>query len=136
IYRLTYPGANEHHDAEALLLDGDDNPIIITKDGTTANIFTPTKALVPDSQTGVPLKKVGFFKLSKTDTEGGPLPAGIGEAITGAAKSPDGKKVVLRSYTDAFEFTVGDDGDIVKAITSTDPVITRLPNEPQGEGIS
>ena len=55
--------------------------------------------------------------------------------VTGAANAPDGRRVVLRSYADAFEYDVPD-GDVVKALTSGTPRITPLPDEPQGESIT
>jgi hypothetical protein len=44
--------------------------------------------------------------------------------------------VVIRTASDAYEFTVGSDGDIVKAITQGTPLITPLPNEEHGTAIS
>ena len=55
--------------------------------------------------------------------------------ITGAASAPDGRRVVLRSYADAFEYDVPD-GDVVRALTTGTPRITPLPDEPQGESIT
>ena len=55
--------------------------------------------------------------------------------VTGAATSPDRKRVALRTYTTAYEWDVPD-GDVVKAITTSTPRVTELPNEPQGESIA
>jgi hypothetical protein len=44
--------------------------------------------------------------------------------------------VVVRTASDAYEFAVGSDGDIVKAITQGTPVITPLPGEENGQAIS
>jgi hypothetical protein len=133
IYRMSYPDSK--HTTASLLLDSDDTPIVITKDGSTANLYKPSKALVADSQTGVPLKKVGTFKPAKTDTEN--PKAVLGNQVTGAARSLDGTRVVIRTYADAYEFDVADDGDVVKAITGNDdPRITPLPNEDDGEAIA
>jgi hypothetical protein len=135
VYRVVYPN-NGKFDAGAMLLDKDDVPIILTRSGGKAGIYRPTKALVPNSTTNLtPLEKVGDFVPQKTGTSN-PLGVVGSALVTGAAKSPDGKKVVIRTRSDAYEFTVGDDGDIVKAITSTDPVVTPLPDEPQGEAIT
>ena len=60
----------------------------------------------------------------------------IGEVVvTGAATSPDRNRVALRTYTAAYEWDVPD-GDVVKAITTTTPRLTPLPDEPQGEAIA
>jgi len=135
IYRMVYPNAGKF-DAEAMLLDKDDVPIIFTQEGGKAGIYKPTKALVPDITSNLPLmEKVGVFTPQKTGTAN--QMGVVGQSlVTGAAKSPDGKSVVIRTRSDAYEFTVGEDGDIVTAITEGKPVITRLPNEPQGEAIS
>jgi len=55
-------------------------------------------------------------------------------AITGAARSPDGSKVVVRTYADAFEYDVTN-GDIVDALTTGKPRVTPLA-DPFGEAIS
>ena len=54
--------------------------------------------------------------------------------VTGAARSPDGSKVVVRTYADAFEFDVPN-GDIVKALTDGKPRATALA-DPFGEAIA
>jgi hypothetical protein len=135
VYRVVYPNKGKFH-AAAMVLDKDDVPIIFTQAGGKAGIYRPSKALVPNAQQNLPvLEKLGDFTPKKTGTSNGAGPVG-NSIVTGAAKSPDGKKVVIRTRSDAYEFTVGDDGDIVKAITETDPLITPLPDEPQGEAIS
>jgi hypothetical protein len=82
----------------------------------------------------VPLELVGEFSPPDTGAEHsfGRL-ARI--AITGGDTAPDFTRVVLRTYTDAFEFKVAD-GDVVAAITEGTPTITPLPGEPQGEAIT
>jgi hypothetical protein len=132
IHRVSYPD-NKAHDAEALLLKADGTPIIITKD-SPAEVYVPSGPLVANSTTPVKLEKVGTFSPERTGT-----PNKLGAAgerfVTGAAASPDGKKVILRTYADAHEFDVPD-GDVVKAITTTKPRITPLPNEFLGEAIA
>jgi hypothetical protein len=132
IYRMTYPDGK--HDAEAMLFDKDDKPIIITKEAGKAGLYRPTSALEANTRPGVPMEKVGEFSPQRTGTSN-PLLAVGNTPVTGAAKSPDGSKVVLRTYSDAYEFDVPD-GDIVKAITTGTPRITPLPDEPQGESIT
>lgn len=135
IYRLTYPDGP--HDAEALLLDGDGSPIIVTKELTgPGKVYVPTGALQPNTKDGVKLRLAGEVKAERTGTPN--KLALIGQnAFTGGAISPDGKKVALRTYADAYEWDVPD-GDVVKAITNTKtkPRITPMPEEPQGEAIA
>ncbi|NES28343.1 hypothetical protein GCE86_01955 [Micromonospora terminaliae] len=134
LHRLTYPG-NEPHDAEALLVGDDNLPLVITKDlSGKSEIFTPTAALKSTADTEpIPMKKVGEVTLPKTNTEN-KLGAPGRLLVTGAARSPDGSKVVLRTYGDAFEFDVTG-GNIVAALTTGKPRITPLA-DPFGEAIS
>jgi hypothetical protein len=134
-YRVLYPGGAKYH-AEAMILDANDSPIIITQEGATAGVYKATTPLVPDVTSGLPeLTKVGDFTPQATGTEN-PLAAIGNGLVTGAAKSPDGKKVVVRTASDAYEFEVGEDGDIANAIVTGTPVVTRLPNEPAGGAIA
>jgi hypothetical protein len=137
IYRFTYPGGTPHL-AKAMVLDGDGRPIIITQPSSGAGaseLFEPAAgAMVPDNSTGTPLAPVGSFTPEDTGTPN--KLAGPGRLlVTGGADSPDGTKVVLRTYSDAYEWTVTG-GDVVAAITKTKPLITPMPNEAQGEAIS
>ncbi|OLE29961.1 MAG: hypothetical protein AUG44_02335 [Actinobacteria bacterium 13_1_20CM_3_71_11] len=82
----------------------------------------------------VPLKHVGDFTPQATGTDN--TLGKIGQTrVSGAATSPDGKKVVLRTYSDAYEWTVSN-GDVVSAVTTGTPRITPLPGEPLGEAIT
>jgi hypothetical protein len=129
LHRLTYPDGP--HDAEALLLTPDGRPLIVAKQGGAAGIYAPVRDLAPGAT--VPMVRRGEVRLPGTDTTN---PYGfIGRAVvTGAATAPDGRRVVLRTYADAFEFDVPD-GDVVAALTTGTPRIVPLPNEPQGESI-
>jgi len=134
IYRLTYP-QGDVHDADAMVLNGDGTPLLITRvNSGPAGIYKPSAPLDPNSSKGVPLQKVGEFTPQSTGTENKFGPTGQ-HWVTGGANSPDGKHVVLRTYSDAYEWSVPD-GDVVKAITTTTPVITPLPSEAQGEAIA
>ncbi|MDT5024882.1 MAG: hypothetical protein QOE61_1308 [Micromonosporaceae bacterium] len=132
IHRMTYPDGP--HDAEALLFTNDGIPIIVTKETTgKAGLYTPTSALQPQSVSGVPLKRVGEF-LPQAMGENNLLGA-VGETmVTGAATSPDRRRVALRTYTAAYEWDVVKD-DVIKTITTGTPRVTALPDEPQGEAI-
>jgi hypothetical protein len=133
IHRLTYPDGP--HDARALLFGSSDTPIIITKEpGGTAQLYQPTAPLQPNARPGVSLKNVGSWKPKRTGTAN--FLGATGQVlVTGAAQSPDRKRVVLRTYSDAYEWSVPD-GDVVKAITTGEPRTTPLAGEAQGEGIA
>ncbi|MGC5050772.1 hypothetical protein ACLQ2S_04870 [Micromonospora sp. DT48] len=133
LHRLSYPD-NKPRDAEALLIGADKMPLIITKvTAGKAEIFTPDGPLKTGDTEPVPMKKVGDVELPRTDTEN-PLSTFGRVAITGAARSPDGSRVVLRTYADAFEYDV-ENGDIVAAITTGTPRVTALA-DPFGEAIA
>ncbi|MEW2378735.1 hypothetical protein AB0883_21905 [Micromonospora sp. NPDC047812] len=128
LYRMAYPDGP--HDAEALLVTGDDRPVVVTK--YSANLYAPSGAL--RAGTTAPLVKVGQVRLPASATSN-PFGALGRTAVTGAATAPDGRRIVLRTYADAYEFDVTD-GDVVTALTGGTPRIIALPDEPQGESVT
>ncbi|MCW6010555.1 hypothetical protein K1W54_39300 [Micromonospora sp. CPCC 205371] len=133
IHRLSYPDGK--HDAEGLLINGDGTPIIITKTGGKAGLYSPAAgAIKANNETPVEMTKVGEVTLPKTTTDN-PFGA-IGRLmVTGAARSPDGSKVALRTYADAFEYEVSG-GDVVKALTGGEPRVTPLVSDQFGEALA
>ncbi|WP_144300603.1 hypothetical protein [Stackebrandtia nassauensis] len=138
-YRFTYP--DNAVDCEALLMQRDGTPIFATKELGVSNLYAPEGELDPNGAEA-PLKKVGSVKIKATKTKGGPeeingIPLGDAPSrfVTGGAVSPDGKKAVLRTYTDAYEWKV-EGSDVAKSIKDGKPAITPLPEEPQGEAIT
>jgi hypothetical protein len=134
LFRLSYPDGA--HDAEALLVAGDGTPIVVTKDPLTAGVYVPDKPL--DASATVPLRRAGDFRIPVTSTSN---PYGFKGrfVVTGAATSPDGSRVALRTYADAFEFDVEAGGTadaVVRAIGEGSPREIALPDEPQGESIA
>jgi hypothetical protein len=133
IYRLTYPDGP--HDAEALFFTPKGVAVIVTKEITgISGIYEPTGPLRAQTGDGVPLRRVGQFRPAST---GVPTILGrFGEVlVTGAATSPDRRRVALRTYSAVYEWDVSD-GDPVNAITTGVPRVTALPNEPRGEAIA
>lgn len=130
LHRLTYPDGP--HDAEALLVDAQGRPMIVTKAPGPAGIYRTEAA--PKGAGPTPLVRVGEVTLPQSDTVGGPI-GGVGSwVVTGAAASADGAVVALRTYTDAWLFPVPDD-DLVAALAG-EPIRVPLPREPQGEAIA
>jgi hypothetical protein len=130
IYRMSYPDGAK--DARAMLLAAANSPVIVT---TTGDIYTPSAPLKADIPApGTTLTKAGHFAPPSSDT---PNPLGIvgSTFITAGAVSSDGKLVVLRTYSDAYEWQVGSAG-IVAAITGGQPRHIPLPNEIDGESIA
>ncbi|GAA1771835.1 hypothetical protein [Luedemannella helvata] len=133
IFRLRYPDGP--HDAEAFVVTADGQPVIITKEmGGPAGVYVPSAELVANDENGVELVRVGQFTPQNTGTSNPFGVTGAG-AVTGAAFAPDARHVVIRTYSDAYEF-LAPNGDVVKAITTGTPTVTPLPDEPQGEAIA
>ncbi|GIF13864.1 hypothetical protein FHX34_105367 [Actinoplanes teichomyceticus] len=130
LYRMSYPDGA--HDAEALLIGADQTPIVVTKSAGSAGIYVPQGPLRSGGTT--PLRRAGEVAVPFTTT-GNPFSLAGRLVITGAAGSPDGTRVVLRTYADAFEYTVTG-GDVVAALTSGAPRQIALPDEPQGEAVA
>jgi hypothetical protein len=134
IHRVAYP-AGDNHDAEALLLNGDGTPLIVTREfGKPAYVYQPTKPLQTNNETGVPLKRVAQITVSATETPGSMYGRLGNKSISGGAVAPGGGKVVLRTYTDALEWDVTG-GNVIAALQQK-PRTTALPNEPSGEAIT
>lgn len=130
LYRLSYPDGA--HDSEALLVARDGSPIIVTKSGGTAGLYVPART--PRRGATTPLRLAGQVTVPLTGTSN-PF-SFLGRAVvTGAATSPDGRHVALRTYADAFEFDVTA-GDVLRALTTSKPRQIPLPDEPQGESIT
>ena len=133
-YRLTYPDGAQ--DAEALLIQPDGRAVIVTKAlSGVAAIFVSARPLTGPPAT-LPLRAAGTVSCSGTGTTGGPDVGSFATVlVTGAALAPGGRQVVLRTYTDAYEWDVRG-GDVTGALTGGPPRRTALPGEPQGESIS
>jgi hypothetical protein len=131
IYRLTYPDGP--HDAEALLLAPDGTPYIVTKEILgNSGVYRPASGLV-DGAT-VPMTKVASLTFGLTGTPGGPVGRAGQLMVTGGAVSPDGTLIALRTYTDAYVWSLTG-SDVPKALAAK-PVRIALPQAPQGEAIS
>ena len=133
LHRFAYPD-DKARDAEALLISADNVPVIITKTLGPAELFVPATAIKNDNSEPVALKKVGEVTLPATETPN-PLSAAGRSTVTGAARSADGTKIVLRTYADAFEWDLAG-GDVVATLTGgTAPRVTPLA-DPFGEAIA
>jgi hypothetical protein len=130
-YRMTYPDGP--HDAEALLLAPDGTPYVVTKELTgAAGVYRPVTTLVAGRT--VQLGKVSTVRLHATGTPGGPVGT-VGQLmVTGGAVSADGRRIALRTYTDAYVWPLA--GSDVVAALATAPQRIALPPSPQGEAIS
>jgi hypothetical protein len=133
MYTFAYPDGP--HNTSALLLTPSWRPIFATRQITgPATLYAYTAAL--STTATMPLQNIGTFSPEVTGT---PNKLGVNgpahNEVTGGAVAPDGGHVVLRTLSDAYEWTVRG-GDVIAAITTTEPVITPLPNEDDGESIA
>jgi hypothetical protein len=131
VYRMTYPDGP--HDAEALLLAPDGMPYVVTKEVLgSSGVYRPVKPLENGGTVG--LGKVSTVTVTLTGTEGGPVGRAGQLMITGGAVSADGRRLALRTYTDAYVWPLTA-SDVVAALSGA-PTRIALPPSPQGESIS
>ena len=116
-YRLRYDDGPK--DAEALVVTPAGRPLIVAKTiGSTAGVYAPDLPLRPGGVVN-PLHLVAEVHV--------PL-------VTGGDISPDGRRLVLRNYSAAYEWDIP--GDDVIAALSDEPERIPLPASEQGEGIA
>jgi hypothetical protein len=131
LFRFRYPEGP--HDAEALLVDRRGRPYLVSKDPLTAAVYTP--AGTPGTDRSAPLRRVATLQFPPTGTPGGPVGAASQVVVTGGAVSPDGTRLALRTYTDAYLWSAPD-GDVAAALRSGRPERIPLPATAQGEAIA
>lgn len=131
VHRLAYPDGPR--DVEALLLAPDATPYLVTKEVLGASaVYRPAGALVDEGT--VELVEVGGVDLVLTGTPGGPVGRAGQLMVTGGAVSPDGRRIALRTYTDAYVWPLT--GSDVAGALATEPGRVALPEAAQGEAIS
>ncbi|WP_066904016.1 hypothetical protein [Millisia brevis] len=135
VHRMTYPDGPR--DAEAILLEADGRPVVITKDaGGNSEIFTadvPVEDLAAPGPT--PMRAVGPFVVTSTGTEGGPPLIDGSLMVTGAAIDASGTVAAVRTYTDLYLFRIGD-GGVAQSLLGPPALVVPLPAQPQGEAIA
>jgi hypothetical protein len=131
LFRFTYPDGA--HDAEALLLDRRGRPYLVTKELLSAHVYTPARTPTADRPT--PLSLVTTLSFRLTGSAGGPVGEVSQVLVTGGAVAPDGARLALRTYTDAYVWSAPD-GDLAAALRSGTPRRIPLPATEQGEAIA
>ncbi|HEX9969415.1 MAG TPA: hypothetical protein VGB03_04690, partial [Acidimicrobiales bacterium] len=111
------------HDAETLLVDPRTRDLlVVTKDREgTSGVYRADGGL---------LRRVGEIRLDRLVRRAG----AYAKAATAGDVAPDGRRVVVRTPFEAFEWEVGDDG-VVAAVART-PRRIPLPQTEQGEAIA
>lgn len=120
---LLYPDGS--HDAETLIATPDGRLLVVTKDDTHSPVYV-TPGPVKDGYREV-MKKVGDLKLGGLSL--------WSRLITGGDLSPDGTRLVLRTYTHAHEWQLDKPFAIEGDWSQKPPVSWVLPQTRQGEAI-
>lgn len=114
------------HDAEAIFLDPQSGrPYIVTKK------MTPPCAVY---RFPMPLQPGKTVTLEKVKTGKAIQPISQLALVTGAATSPDGRRVVIRTYFTALE--LARTGGKFETLFNAEPQTIKIPLEKQGEAIS
>ncbi|MFI5954167.1 hypothetical protein [Cryptosporangium sp. NPDC051539] len=124
-YDLRYPDGP--HDAEALLLSRSGRVAIVTKTIEAPGVYVADAPLRPSGT----LRLAGRLHVRRWC----PSCRYRSRLVTGGAVSPDGKRVVLRTYDRAFEWDAPT-GDVLRAMVSETPRQIVLPESRQGEAIA
>lgn len=128
-FRLKYE--DQPQDAETLLVHPRTGQLLVV----TKGVFGQAVYAAPQPLAAGTLRKVADVTTGSTGTPGGPVAGVVSQRlVTGGAVSPDGRHVVLRTYTDAYVYDVPGD-DLVKAFDD-DPTVIALPSSRQGEAIT
>lgn len=122
--RLVYP--DHPHDVEAMAVTASGEILLVTKgrSGGVLLFTVPADAWV----SGRTVTAVRKDSLPIVAAEG------VGRLVTGMAISPDGKRVVVRTYRDLYPFEIRPDGRFTPLGKPTACDIHG--REPQGEGIT
>jgi hypothetical protein len=111
-----YPDGS--HDAEAFLAEpGSGSIYIITKQDNASRIYKLSAPFPSDTQTA---KFLGQLKFN---------------GVTSACISPDGKEIILKTYTALLHYNLNN-GESIESILKKDPVNIPYTIEPQGEAVS
>lgn len=114
--RLPFVYPDGHHDAETLLVHPVTGEVfILTKAGSgVSGIYRFPLPLTPDQT--VTLEKVGTVTFTSSIS--------LGRQATGGDISPDGKRIVLRTYLAAYEWTVGAGQSVAEALSGSPRAVT------------
>ena len=128
VWQLRYP--NGPVNAESLAVNPDGRGYIFTKAGSGHSICYELPQR-PDAAQTQTLRQVGTIRMHARPSL--IVPTDLQRMATGAAVSPDGAALVVRTYTDAYLWHVKHD-NIARAV-QTAPRRIELPLQLQGEGI-
>jgi hypothetical protein len=144
VYRLTEPARTARSVAATALPfrypDGRHNAEALFVDPGSGRIYVLTKTLAPQSEPAglyrfpLPLTPGRRVTLEKVGGGFAKLVAPVA-LITGAAVSPDGSRLAIRTYTDAWEWRRRPGGPFASLFAADDAHVA-IPLERQGESIA
>jgi len=131
-YDLEYPDGPR--DAEALLAHPRTGQLfIISKSLRVSGVYAAPTPLRTDAPNR--LRKIGEVAFGSLPSSSRSLENLVLRRLaTGGAISPDGARLVARTYVDAYEWQI--DGDDVAGCFARKPVLIPLPRTAQGEAIT
>ncbi len=119
------------HDAETLLVHPRTGQVLVVSKG----VFGSTVYAAPQPLADGVLRRVGSVSFRVTGTPGGPSPQLAAQLLaTGGAVSPDGSRLAIRTYTDAYVWRVP--GDDLAAALRGAPQVLPLAATKQGEAVT
>lgn len=130
-FDLRYPDGAK--DCETLLAAPDGRLYLVTKNLAGSQVFAAPHPL----EAGKPnlLRKIGEINFATLPTTAKTLKSQVSRLLaTDGAISPDGKRMVVRTYVDAYEWALPN-GDVAAALKAK-PRHIPLPETRQGEGIA
>lgn len=124
--RFVYPDGP--HDAETLMVHPQTGRVyVVTKNKSGVNgVYTFPMPLKPNKT--VTLARVGTIQIEGE-------PPFHPNLVTGGDIAPDGRRVILRTYWSAYEYTLPAHQASFDVIWKTAPTVVEIPLQPQGEGI-
>ena len=133
VHQLLYPSGP--HDAETLLCLPDGRLVIVTKDRDLTGAYTGhSEVYATKGRPGAApevLHKVADLDVTALPGVAATDPSAL--ALTAGDASRDGRRIVLRTYTTAYEYSIR--GNLAATFASQ-PRVVRLLRSKQGEGIA
>lgn len=123
-FYFRYPDGQ--HDAEAIFVDPDSEQIYVVTKTATQNCRVYRFPNRPRSGEHVTLEIVKGKHIASVESI---------RLVTGAATSPDGNRVIIRTYFSAFEFQRAK-GAAFDSIFDREPVTIKVPQMRQGEAVA
>jgi hypothetical protein len=123
-FYFSYPDGR--HDAEAIFVDPDGGRIYVVTKTARENCRIYRFPARPRAGERVTLERVTGGRVETVERL---------RLVTGAAASPDGSRVVIRTYFSAFEWQRAKGGEF-ESVFDREPVAVRMPQTRQAEAIA